>query len=269
MGGQSAPQGAPLRLGLWGASGRMGRAIQALLAREPGFAGLTLVAAPDRAAAHARSFAQCDVVVDFATAEATPALLEALANSPAALVTGVTGRDAQQSAAVRALGQTRAVFEAANFSVGLAVLSALVRRAAQLLPADFDAEIFEIHHRQKQDAPSGTALRLGQAVAQGRGEPWPEAQLPARAGLTGPRPEGGVGLAALRGGQVVGEHTVFFFGPAERIELSHRAQDREIFAFGALKAAIFIAKAAPGCYGMADLLGLSGEHEAPLRPPGA
>jgi 4-hydroxy-tetrahydrodipicolinate reductase len=136
----------------------------------------------------------------------------------------------------------------------VAVLARLVTQAAALLGPEFDAEIFELHHRRKADAPSGTALALGAAAAEGRAEPWPAARLPVHDGLTGPRPGGGVGLAAGRGGDVVGEHTVFFLGPAERLELTHRATDRAVFAHGALRAARFVAGRLPGRYGMQDLV---------------
>ncbi|MCB9546828.1 MAG: 4-hydroxy-tetrahydrodipicolinate reductase [Myxococcales bacterium] len=217
----------------------MGRLIQASLPAHP---GLTL------AAAHGRDpgdFAGCDVVIDVAVASATDDLLARL--DGAALVTGVTGRDAAQQAAIHAYAERAPVLVAANFSVGVAVLRALARQAARALGPAFQAEIFEIHHRHKADAPSGTALALGAAVAEGAGLPWPDAAATARAGRRG---DAEIGLSAARGGDVVGEHTVFFLGPAERLELTHRATDRAVFAHGALRAAAWIAGRASGIYGV-------------------
>lgn len=233
----------------------MGKAVRAAL---EAFPDLQLVVPVGRAPVARGAFAGCAVVVDFSVAAATDDLFRALDGSGAALVTGVTARDAEAKATLDAYAGSAPVFEAANFSLGVAVLARLVTQAAAWLGPEFDAEIFELHHRRKADAPSGTALALGQAVAQGRKEPWPEARLPVHDGLTGPRPAGGVGLGAARGGDVVGEHTVFFLGAAERVELTHRATDRAVFAHGALRAARFVAGRAPGRYGMADLVSAAG-----------
>jgi 4-hydroxy-tetrahydrodipicolinate reductase len=238
-------------LGLFGAGGRMGRAVCAALESHP---ELRLVRSVGRETVDRGAFAGCAVVVDFSVAAATGDLFRALEGTGAALVTGVTARDAEAQAQLAAYAALAPVFEAANFSLGVAVLARLAAQAAAWLGTDFDAEIFELHHRRKADAPSGTALALGRAVAEGRGEAWPAARLPVHDGLTGPRPAGGVGLAAGRGGDVVGEHTVFFLGPAERVELTHRATDRAVFAHGALRAARFVSGQAPGRYGMADLV---------------
>ncbi|MBU1899613.1 4-hydroxy-tetrahydrodipicolinate reductase, partial [Myxococcota bacterium] len=164
---------APLRLGLFGAEGRMGREIIARLAQRPAY---RLAEAIDAHTAPERSFEGCDVVIDFSLPAGTTTLLARLSGAPRPLVTGVTGRDEAQQAAILAYAARAPVFIATNFSVGVAVLNHLARRAAQALGPEFDAEIFEIHHKDKVDAPSGTALSLGQAVAEGAGRAWPSAR---------------------------------------------------------------------------------------------
>lgn len=240
---------APARLGIFGARGRMGQRVVACLAEHP---GLELSEAIHRASP-AGAFDACDVVIDVSVAAATDELLTRLAGTRAALVTGVTGRSPAQVAAVEARAAVAPVFVAANFSLGVAVLSRLVQRAATMLQG-FDAEIFEIHHRHKLDAPSGTALHLGRAVADARGLPWPESRA-LRDGPTGPRRDDEVGLAAVRGGGVTGEHTVYFFGPGERVELTHRAADRSVFAHGALRAARWVVGRPAGLYDVDAMLG--------------
>lgn len=231
-------------LGLFGAGGRLGRSIVDCLETHP---GLSLKTALGRGPG---DFTGCDVVIDVSVADATDDLLGRLGS--AALVTGVTGRTPAQQKRIDDLAAERPVLVAANFSLGVALLRRLVTQAAAALPG-FDAEIFEVHHRHKRDAPSGTALALGAAVAAGQGLPWPDAKA-LRDGPTGPRGDAEVGLSAARGGEVIGEHTVFFFGPAERIELTHRAGDRALFAHGALRAAGWLAGRAPGRYTMDAVL---------------
>jgi 4-hydroxy-tetrahydrodipicolinate reductase len=238
----------PLRLGLFGATGRMGQGVVASLPDHP---GLELVAQVGRAGGD--PFDDCDVVLDFAVAAATDDLLARLEGTRAALVTGVTGRDAAAEAALDARAAIAPVFAAANFSLGVAVLRALVRQACAAVGPGWDAEVFELHHRHKADAPSGTALALAAEAAAGAGLPWPEARAAVRDGLTGPRGDAEIGLAALRAGGVVGEHTVFLVGPSERLELTHRAADRRVFCHGALRAAAWVAGRPPGRYGMDDL----------------
>lgn len=234
-----------IALGLFGASGRLGQRIAALVETHPPLRLARAVGRGDEG-----DFAGCDVVIDVAVADATDDLLGRLGD--AALVTGVTGRDARQTAAIEARSKRAPVLVAANFSLGVALLTRLVRQAAAALP-DFDAEVFEIHHRHKRDAPSGTALHLGRAVAEGQGHPWPGSRA-LRDGPTGPRGSAEVGLAALRGGGVTGEHTVFFFGPGERLELTHRAADRAVFAHGALRAARWLAGRPAGLYDVDAML---------------
>lgn len=234
-----------MKLGIFGASGRMGRQLQACLPEHPPLALVRAVGRGD-----AEDFRGCDVVIDVAVASATDGLLERL--DGAALVTGVTGRDLDQQAAIAAYAARAPVFVSANFSLGVAVLSRLVERAAAALTG-FDVEVFEAHHRKKADAPSGTALHLAQAAARGAKLAWPQARATVREGFTGPRASDQIGLAAVRGGDVIGEHTVYFFGSGERLELTHRASDRSVFAHGALQ----VAKWLPGqVNGLHDIDGL-------------
>ena len=244
----------PLRLGVFGATGRLGARVVAAAQASPEWVvaralGRTVSDAEPRA----HAFADCDVVVDVALPEATDALLERLGSSGVPLVTGVTGRTPAQRAALDAYATRAAVLSASNFSVGVALLRHLTELAARAV--DWDAEVFEVHHRRKADAPSGTAWTLGEAVAQGRGLPWPDAARAPRE--SGARGGDEVGLSAARGGDVVGEHTVFFFGEAERIELTHRANDRGVFALGALRAARFLVGQPPGHFSMRDVVRLS------------
>lgn len=229
-----------MKLGIFGANGRMGRQLQACLADHP---PLTLEQAIGRG--DAGDFSTCDVVIDVSLASATADLIARL--DGAALVTGVTGRDAAQQAAISTYAARAPVYVAANFSLGVAVLSRLVEQAASALTG-FDVEVFEAHHRKKADAPSGTALHLAEAAARGAGLAWPEARAAVRDGFTGARAAQEIGVAAVRGGDVIGEHTVYFFGSGERVELTHRARDRSVFAHGALQVALWLPCQAPGCH---------------------
>ena len=238
------------RIGIYGAAGRMGRRLTACAQNIP---EIDVVATIDREQ-RSGDFSMCDVVVDVSVADATGGLIDALHGCTAALVTGVTGRNAEQTASIHDEISRRAVFIAANFSVGIAVLNRLVAEAAKALGETYDIEVLELHHRKKADAPSGTALQLAETAADSAGLPWPEARR-VRDGMTGPRQRSELGTAALRGGTVAGEHTVYFFGDSERIELTHRATDRDVFAHGALRAARWVSGQKPGLYGMSDLLG--------------
>lgn len=171
------------------------------------------------------------------------------------LVVGTTGLGKEQEERLDALAQTAPVLVAANFSLGVNLLLELVRRAAEALPADaFDAEIVETHHRRKADAPSGTALAIADALARARDQSLGDVRRDGRSGRGGPRPEGEIGLHALRGGAVVGEHRVLFLGARERVELAHAALDRDVFAEGALAAVRWLVGQAPGRYGMNDVI---------------
>ena len=201
-----------------------------------------------------------DVLVDFTRPEGTLAHVAACAAAGVGAVVGTTGLNDAQKADLAAYAKSVPIVFAANMSVGVVVLLSLVEQAAAKLGPGYDIEIVEMHHRHKVDAPSGTALQLGEAAAAGTGRKLADCAVYAREGHTGERAPGTIGFASLRGGDVVGEHTVVFAGTGERVELSHRATSRQNFAGGALRAAIFVAgkRAAeqPGLYDMRDVLGL-------------
>jgi len=202
--------------------------------------------------------AASDVVIDFTRASAVQGHAEALAQAGTAWVLGTSGLSAADEAAVAAAAARIPVVYAANFSAGVTLVLALAERmAAALPPAQYDAEILEMHHRQKVDAPSGTAIALGRAVAAGRGVDLPTVMQSGRDGHTGPRETGTIGFATLRGGQVVGEHSLLFAGADEQIILTHKAFDRRTFASGAVRAALWVSGRPPGLYGMRDVLELS------------
>nr|WP_321984155.1 4-hydroxy-tetrahydrodipicolinate reductase [uncultured Lichenicoccus sp.] len=199
-----------------------------------------------------------DVVVDFTVPATVPAHAIALSRHRAAWVLGTTGIDAAAQREVAQAAQHVPVVQAANFSAGVTlVLELAARMAAVLPPEEYDAEIVEMHHRQKLDAPSGTALAIGEAVAAARGTSLAAVRDSGRDGITGARTTGAVGFASLRGGQIVGEHALLFTGSDEQIGLTHRAFDRRAFAAGAIRAAHWSGGKAAGLYGMRDVLGLS------------
>ena len=255
------------RIGIAGVTGRMG----ALLVEEVRAAGATLAGGigrpdstrpvpsgvetyPDMAALAAAS----DVVVDFTNAAAARPHAAAMASAGKAWVLGTSGLSAADEAAVATAAQRISVVYASNFSPGMNLVLALAERMGAALPADaYDAEIMEMHHRQKVDAPSGTAIGMGRAVAKGRGVALPDVMISGRDGHTGARPSGAIGFAALRGGQVVGEHTLIFAATAEQIVLSHRAFDRRAYATGAVNAALWVRGKPPGLFSMMDVLGMA------------
>lgn len=265
------------RIGIVGAAGRMGRmlvktvhetegCVVAGATERPGAAeigcdagelagvgplGVTLA---DDAAA---MFGAVDVVIDFTSPAATAAHAALAATAGCALVAGTTGLEEEHRAALATAAQTVPIVWAPNMAAGVNLLFALTERVARALDADFDIEIVEMHHRHKVDAPSGTALALGEAAAAGRDVALGDVRESGRDGITGARARGAIGFASLRGGDVVGDHTVVFAGAGERIELTHKAASREIFASGAVRAARWTAGKAPGLYGMKDVLGLS------------
>ncbi|MGE0751979.1 MAG: 4-hydroxy-tetrahydrodipicolinate reductase [Variibacter sp.] len=266
----------PMRLIVAGAGGRMGRTLVKAIADIPDLrvsgaleqsgspligqdagvlAGLPAsgVALSDDVEALARD---ADGIVDFTIPAATLALAKVAAEKGLVHVIGTTGIDAAGDAAIRKAGERARVVKSGNMSLGVNLLAALVKRAAAMLDDDFDIEVLEMHHNRKIDAPSGTALLLGRAAAEGRRINLDQHSVRSRDGHTGARERGDIGFATLRGGTVVGEHSVIFAGPAERIELSHRAEDRMLFARGALKAAQWARNQKPGFYSMADVLGL-------------
>ncbi len=236
---------------LHGARGRMGQAVAGAAAE----LGLRVGAAVDVGDDAAAALAACDVIVDFSAPTATAALLQLAVARRKPLVIGTTGHPVDEKARLLALAAKVPCVWADNFSVGVNVLFSLTRRAARILGADYDAEVVEMHHRFKKDAPSGTAARLLEIILEER-RLTAAALRHGRKGLTGGRPPGEVGIHAVRGGDVVGDHTVIFAGLGERLELVHKASDRAIFARGALRAAQWVVAQRPGVYDMQDVLGL-------------
>lgn len=266
-----------LRIVVAGAGGRMGAANIRAVAENP---GLVLHGALDRTGApalgqDAGSFAGlpplgvtltddiqaaldgADAILDFSAPGASVALAEQAAARGLVHVIGTTGCSEADNAAIAASAASGAIIvKSGNFSLGVNLLASFVRKAAAAL-ADYDIEILEMHHGRKVDAPSGTALLLGEAAASGRDISLREHSVRVRDGHTGPREPGSIGFATLRGGTVVGDHTVILAGPSERIELTHRAEDRALFAIGATRAALWAAGQPSGLYSMADVLGLN------------
>ena len=201
--------------------------------------------------------AQGDGLIDFTVPAASVAFAEHTARKGCVHVIGTTGLSGENEALIAQAAKRAVIVKSGNMSMGVNLLAALVRRVAKTLDEDFDVEILEMHHNKKVDAPSGTALMLGRAAAEGRGIDLNQRAVRGRDGNIGARCAGDIGFASLRGGSVVGDHTVIFAGPAERIELAHKAEDRMIFARGAMRAALWARGRKPGLYSMADVLGLS------------
>ncbi|HZH47680.1 MAG TPA: 4-hydroxy-tetrahydrodipicolinate reductase [Roseococcus sp.] len=243
-----------VRIGIAGIAGRMGR----LLAEEAAAAGAALAGGTVRTDDPRALFAASDVVIDFTHAQAAPGHAALAAEMGRAYVLGSSGLSAAEEAAVAEAAQAAPIVYAANFATGVNLVIAMAAKLAAALPAaQYDAEIVEMHHRQKVDAPSGTAIAIGRAVAQGRGTTLEEAGRDSgRDGHTGPRGTGTIGFAALRGGQVVGEHTLLFAAGSEHIALAHRSFDRRAYASGAVRAALWLQGRPPGLYSMNDVLGL-------------
>jgi len=243
-----------LRIGIAGISGRMGQ----LLTEEVAAAGATLAGGIGREGDAEALFGGSDVVIDFTIASTAEAHAALAAKHRKPFVLGTSGLSPEQEAAVAEAAKQVPIVYAANFAPAATVLLALVEQmAAALPPEEYDAEIVEMHHRQKVDAPSGTAMMLGQAVARGRGKTLAEVGMESgRDGHTGPRATGPIGFAALRGGQVVGEHTLLFAGRNEHIAVTHRSFDRRVYATGAVRAAHWAAGREPGLYTMRQVMGL-------------
>jgi 4-hydroxy-tetrahydrodipicolinate reductase len=202
------------------------------------------------------ALSRADAIIDFTAPAATVALANVAAQLGLIHIVGTTGLSGADEAALQRAAQNGArIVKSGNFSPGVVMLASLVRKAAEAL-GDYDVEIVEMHHNKKVDAPSGTALLLGEAAAAGRNVQLSTHKVSGRDGHTGAREAGTIGFAALRGGSVVGDHTVIFAGPSERIELTHRAEDRTIFANGAVRAALWARGQKPGYYSMADVLGI-------------
>jgi len=258
-----------------GAAGRMGRTLIRTIAETP---GARLSGAVERAGAAELGrdsgelaglgpngipivddalplFARADGVLDFTAPAATIAFTEFAAQARIVHVIGTTGLGAAEEAKIKAAARHAVVVKSGNMSLGVNLLAVLVRQAAKALDADFDIEVLEMHHKHKVDAPSGTALMLGRAAAEGRGIDLDSHSVRVRDGHPGARRRGDIGFATLRGGSVIGEHSVIFAGEGETIEISHRASDRGLFARGAVKAALWGKGKKPGLYSMADVLG--------------
>jgi len=199
---------------------------------------------------------KADGIIDFTIPVATSSFAALAAKSGKVHIIGTTGLTEADEAKIKDAAKTAVIVKSGNMSLGVNLLAALTKRVAKTLDSSFDIEILEMHHNQKVDAPSGTALLLGRAAAEGRGIDLDKQKVASREGHTGARRAGDIGFAALRGGTVVGEHSVIFAGPAERIELTHKAEDRMIFARGALYAALWARTQKPGLYSMMDVLGL-------------
>ncbi len=262
------------RLTVFGVTGRMGQAVLRAVREGGEFAVSGAVASAGSAslgrdavldgsacgirvsADAAAALRGASVALDFSAAAAVSDHAAACAAAGVPLVVGTTGLEPRALEALREAAARVAVLVAPNTSIGVNLLERLAVLAVRGLGQAFDVEILEAHHRAKRDAPSGTALRLGEAIAAARGERLAEHALYERHGDPGPRPDGAIGFAVVRGGDTVGEHTVLFAGDGERIELTHRATDRMIFARGALRAASWIVGRAPGLYRMQDVLGL-------------
>ena len=265
-----------MRFVVVGAAGRMGRMlIRAVQEAE----GCVLVAAVERAGSPsigqdagvlaglpalgiivtedaAAAFAQGDAVLDFTAPDATVAFAELAAAAGIAHIVGTTGMAPEHLAALQNAADRTVIVRSGNMSLGVNLLAALVRKVAATLGADWDIEIVEMHHRMKVDAPSGTAVLLGEVAADGRAVDLAKTRVAVRDGQTGAREPGTIGFATLRGGTVTGDHKVIFAGAGERLELAHVAEDRSLFAQGAVKAALWTRGRAPGLYAMADVLGL-------------
>jgi 4-hydroxy-tetrahydrodipicolinate reductase len=267
---------ADMRLVVTGAAGRMGRMLVKAIQETPGAvvsaaleregasalgedAGLLAGVSKTGVAISADPLAailDADGILDFSTPAASVEFAALAAQARIAHVIGTTGLSREDLARIAAAARHAPIVRSGNMSLGVNLLAALTRRAAKALGEDFDIEIVEMHHRMKVDAPSGTALLLGEAAAEGRGIDLGERTAPLRHGHTGARRPGDIGFASLRGGTVAGDHSVIFAGEGERIELTHRAEDRAVFARGAVKAALWAHGRRAGLYSMADVLGI-------------
>ncbi|HET6161511.1 MAG TPA: 4-hydroxy-tetrahydrodipicolinate reductase [Dongiaceae bacterium] len=271
------PSNGAVKVGVVGVAGRMGQMLLKMLISAP---GIVVVGGTERRGSIALGqdlgalagsdplgisvgddpsllFESADVVVDFTNPTATVSHAQMAARTGCALVIGTTGFDSDQLSSLYRAAQRAPIVLAANMSLGINLLQQVVEEVARILDTDWDIEIVEMHHRAKIDAPSGTALALGEAAARGRGQQLRRISRRSRDGQVGPRVKGEIGFAALRGGDVVGDHTVIFAADGERVEIVHRAASREIFARGAVKSVLWAAGKKPGLYSMRDVLGFS------------
>lgn len=253
-----------MKIGIAGVTGRMGQSV-VQAAEETD--GVFVVAGSVRAGTRQNDgtfplvisarelFEAADAVIDFTAPELTVKLAEEAAQTGKALISGTTGLTAEQHAKLTECAKKAPILWAANLSVGVALVTALVEQAARHLDDGYDIEIVEMHHRHKKDAPSGTALALGKAAAKARGSAFDAVATLSREGITGARERGSIGFASLRGGEVIGDHSVIFAGERERIEIAHKSSSRDIYAYGAVRAARFLRGKPPGLYSMADVVG--------------
>jgi 4-hydroxy-tetrahydrodipicolinate reductase len=241
-----------VRVLLLGAKGRMGQAIAAAAPK----ADVEIIAGLDLGDDVGEKIGQCDVVIDFSHPNASGELARACREAKKPAVIGTTGHSKEERAAIEQLAASVPVVLSPNFSVGVNALFWLTRKAAEMLGDDFDLEVSEMHHRLKKDAPSGTAKKLAEILCEVRGLDYAQNVRHGREGLVGERPAKEIGVHSIRGGDVVGDHTVTLAGAGERLELSHKAASRETFALGALRAARWIVGKPPGLYSMEDVLGL-------------
>jgi 4-hydroxy-tetrahydrodipicolinate reductase len=246
--------GQPLRLLITGCKGRMGQAIRECAEQDPEVGVGALIDVGDSLQ---EALAQCDAVIDFSHHTFTAEVAAACARAGKALVIGTTGHDDQELAAIREAAATQAIVFAPNYSVGVNTLFWLTRRTAEILGPDFDLEVVEMHHNKKIDSPSGTAKRLGEILAQAAALDYAQDTRHGRLGNVGARTKREIGMHAVRGGDVVGDHTVIYAATGERIELTHKASSRHTFAQGSIRAAKWLSEGhQPGLYDMQDVLGL-------------
>lgn len=267
---------ADLKIGVVGVAGRMGCALVRMINETP---GCVVAGGIERAESDAvgkdigelagigalnlkvgvdplELFVGIDAVLDFTVPEATLEFAAIAAQARIIHVIGTTGFTPEQDEKIKAASRHARIIKSGNMSVGVNIIAALVKQVAGILGDDFDIEVLEMHHRHKVDAPSGTALLLGEAAAEGRGINLAEHSVRSRDGITGARKPGDIGFATLRGGSVVGEHSVMFVSDGERIEINHKATDRSLFSRGAVRAALWGVGKSPGLYSMNDVLGL-------------
>ena len=241
-----------MKVAILGAAGRMGHMLCDLVDRSD---ELELVAKCGVREEYPRTWpAETEAVIDFTFHEAVPENITKAAEDGVVYILGTTGLTDEEQAVVDAAAKKIPVVQSGNFSLGINLLLGLVRKASEILGVEYDCEVVEMHHRHKKDAPSGTALMLAKAAADGRGQEFDDVSVFGREGIVGERPQGEIAVHALRGGSVIGDHTVMFAGDVERVELVHKAQSREAFAAGALRAALWAADKAPGLYNMRDVL---------------
>ncbi len=242
-----------MKTAIIGAAGRMGKMLVSLGDADP---DIEVCARIDVAEGFDKAWPDgTEAVIDFSFHTAVPDNVEKAAAQGVAYVVGTTGLSPEEQARVDACKEKIPVVQAANYSLGVNLLLELVKKAASVLGSEYDIEITEMHHRHKKDSPSGTALMLANAAAEGRGVALDDVAVYGRKGIVGERPSGEIAIHAIRGGSVVGDHTVMFAGDVERVEITHKAQSREAFAAGAIRAAKWAAGRKPGAYDMRDVLG--------------